>query len=136
MHDRGSDTTTRAKSMWSESLFEGLYLALKKGKKNDVIMGILRDIKAKQYKDHYIIRKTKRDLGPAEGARVAALLSGKPVPGPAARPAHSPGSQRSSGQRQRPLSKADQARTRAAKKRAEQGLMAGIKRFFGNILQK
>ena len=138
MHDRGSDTTTGAKTMWSESLFEGLYLALKKGKKNDVIMGILRDIKAKQYKDHYIIRKTKRDLGPAEGARVAALLSGKPVPGPAARPAHSPGSQRqrSSGQRQRPLSKADQARTRAAKKRAEQGLLAGIKRFFGNILQK
>lgn len=131
MHDRGSDTTTRAKTMWSESLFEGLYLALKKGKKNDVIMGILRDIKAKQYKDHYIIRKTKRDLGPTEGARVAALLSGKPVPGPAARPAHSPG-----GPRQRPLSKADQARTRAAKKRAEQGLFAGIKRFFGNILQK
>lgn len=138
MHDRGSDTTTRAKTMWSESLFEGLYLALKKGKKNDVIMGILRDIKAKQYKDHYIIRKTKRDLGPTEGARVAALLSGKPVPGPAARPAQSPGGQRqrSSGQRQRPLSKADQARTRAAKKRAEQGLFAGIKRFFGNILQK
>lgn len=132
MHDRGSDTTTRAKTMWSESLFEGLYLALKKGKKNDVIMGILRDIKAKQYKDHYIIRKTKRDLGPAEGARIAALLSGKPVPGPAARPAHSPG-----GQRQRPLSKAAQAaRTRAAKKRAEQGLFAGIKRFFGNILQR
>ena len=131
MHDRGSDTTTRAKTMWSESLFEGLYLALKKGKKNDAIMVILRDIKAKQYKDHYIIRKTKRDLGPAEGARVAALLSGKPVPGPAARPAQSPGSQR-----QRPLSKADQARTRAAKKRAEQGLFAGIKRFFGSILQK
>ena len=131
MHDRGSDTTTRAKTMWSESLFEGLYLALKKGKKNDAIMAILRDIKAKQYKDHYIIRKTKRDLGPAEGARVAALLSGKPVPGPAARPAHSPG-----GQRQRPSSKANQARARAAKKRAEQGLFAGIKRFFGNVLQK
>lgn len=131
MHDRGSDTTTRAKTMWSESLFEGLYLALKKGKKNDAIMAILRDIKAKQYKDHYIIRKTKRDLGPMEGARVAALLSGKPVPGPAARPAQSPG-----GQRQRPLSKADQARTRAAKKRAEQGLFAGIKRFFGNIVQR
>lgn len=131
MHDRGSDTTTRAKTMWSESLFEGLYLALKKGKKNDAIMAILRDIKAKQYKDHYIIRKTKRDLGPTEGARVAALLSGKPVPGPAARPASSPG-----GQRQRPSSKADQARARAAKKRAEQGLFAGIKRFFDNILQK
>lgn len=132
MHDRGSDTTTRAKTMWSESLFEGLYLALKKGKKNDVIMGILRDIKAKQYKDHYIIRKTKRDLGPTEGARIAALLSGKPIPGPAARPARSPG-----GQRQRPSSKAAQAaRTKAAKKRAEQGLFAGIKRFFGNILQK
>ena len=132
MHDRGSDTTTRAKTMWSESLFEGLYLALKKGKKNDAIMAILRDIKAKQYKDHYIIRKTKRDLGPAEGARVAALLSGKPVPGPAARPAQSPGSQR-----QRPLSKAAaEARARAAKKRAEQGLFAGIKRFFGSILQK
>ena len=131
MHDRGSDTTTRAKTMWSESLFEGLYLALKKGKKNDAIMVILRDIKAKQYKDHYIIRKTKRDLGPTEGARVAALLSGKPVPGPAARPAPSPG-----GQRQRPSSKADQARARAAKKRAEQGLFAGIKRFFGSILQK
>ena len=136
MHDRGSDTTTRAKTMWSESLFEGLYLALKKGKKNDAIMAILRDIKAKQYKDHYIIRKTKRDLGPAEGARVAALLSGKPVPGkpvagPAARPAQSSG-----GQRQRPSSKADQARARAAKKRAEQGLFAGIKRFFGNILQR
>ena len=131
MHDRGSDTTTRAKTMWSESLFEGLYLALKKGKKNDAIMAILRDIKAKQYKDHYIIRKTKRDLGPAEGARVAVLLSGKPVPGPAARPAQSPGAQR-----QRPSSKADQARARAAKKRAEQGLLAGIKRFFGSIVQK
>lgn len=131
MHDRGSDTTTRAKTMWSESLFEGLYLALRKGKKNDAIMEILNDIKAKQYKDHYIIRKTKRDVGLAEGARIEALLSGKSVPGPAARPAHGPG-----GQRSRPLSKADQARARAAQKRAEQGLFAGIKRFFGNILQK
>ena len=130
MSDTGTDTT-RARTMWSESLFEGLYLALRKGKGDDVIMGILRDIKAKQYKDHYIIKKTKRDVGLAEGARVAALLSGKPVPGPAARPAHSAG-----GQRSRLLSKADQARTRAAKKRAEQGLFAGIKRFLGSIVQK
>ena len=132
MSDEGTDTTTRARTMWSESLFEGLYLALRKGKGNDVIMGILQDIKAKQYKDHYIIRKTKRDVGLAEGARIEALLSGKPVPGPAARPAHSPGSQRP----QRLLSKADQARAKAAQKRAEQGLFARIKRLFANILQR
>ena len=85
MHDRGSDTTTRAKTMWSESLFEGLYLALKKGKKNDAIMAILRDIKAKQYKDHYIIGRQKGTLARrrARGLRrcsLASLFLASPLP--------------------------------------------------------
>lgn len=131
MSDKGVDMTTGAKTMWSESLFESLYLALRKGKENDVIMGIVNDIKAKQYKDNYIIRRTKKDLGAVEGARVEALLTGKPVNSPAAKPAHSPGDQHP-----KPLSKADQARARAAKKRAEKGLLASLKRFCASLLRK
>ena len=131
MSDKGVDMTTRDRTMWSESLFESLYLALRKGKENDVIMRIVNDIKAKQYKDHYIIRRTKKDLGPVEGARVEALLTGKAVNSPAARPVQSLGDQHP-----KPLSKADQARARAAKKRAEKGLLACLKRFFASLFRK
>lgn len=131
MSDKDADMTTSARTMWSESLFESLYLALRKGKENDVIMGIVNDIKAKQYKDNYIIRKTKKDLGAVEGARVEALLTGKAINRPVAKPDHSPGNQRP-----KPLSKADQARARAAKKRAEKGLFASLKRFFASLLRK
>lgn len=131
MSDKGADMTTTDRTMWSESLFESLYLALRKGKENAVIMTILNDIKAKQYKDNYIIIKAKKDLGPAESARVEALLTGRPAHSPAARPAHSPG-----GHHPRPLSKADQARARAAKKRAEKGLLARIRRLFAIFSKK
>ena len=131
MSDKDADITTRARTMWSVSLLESLYLALRKGKENDVIMGIVNDIKAKQYKDNYIIRRTKKDLGAVEGARVEALLTGKAINSPVAKPDHSPGNQRP-----KLLSKADQARARAAKKRAEKGLLASLKRFFASLLRK
>lgn len=113
-------------TMWSESLLEHLYLALKKGKDNAFVLELIEELRAKEYDDEFIINKVTRKVGSTEATRVEALLSGKTVGGSSVA-----GSNTTT---EKPLSKADQARANAAaKKRAQQkpGLMGKIKGMFG-----
>lgn len=106
---------TEIKTMWSESLLESLYVALKKEKEDKLVKEVLDDLKAKEYDNEYILNKVKRKVGPAAATRVEALLTGKTMDDVA-----QPG-----------MSKADIARANAAKKRAKEGIVGKIKNIFG-----
>ena len=106
---------TEIKTMWSESLLESLYVALRKSKDDGVVKDVLNDLKEKDYDNDYIINKVKRKVGPKAAERVNALLTGKSQSG-----ASEPG-----------MSKADIARANAAKKKADAGIVGKIKGIFG-----
>ncbi|GJM04194.1 MAG: hypothetical protein DHS20C09_01850 [marine bacterium B5-7] len=109
-------------TMWSESLLEHLYLALKKNKEDAMILELIEELRAKEYDDEFIIQKVTMKVGAQGATRVTALLSGKTIGG----------SDAISGvAAEKPLSKADQARANAAKKKAKEGLVGKIKGIFG-----
>jgi hypothetical protein len=114
-----SPEMTEIKTMWSESLLETLYVALKKDKEDALIQEIIVDLRAKEYDDEYLINKVKKKVGPTSATRMESLLAGKTTGG--------------SFSGEKPLSKADQARANAAKKRAKEnpGLVGKIKGIFG-----
>ncbi len=101
--------------MWSESLLESLYVALRKSAEDKVVQEVLEELKAKEYDDDYIINKAKRKVGPVAGDRVQALLSGKSTNASTGKPE---------------MSKADIARANAAKKRGEDGIVGKFKGLF------
>ena len=109
-------------TMWSESLLEHLYLALKKNKDDALIMEIIEELRAKDYDDDFLIKKVKQKVGNAAAvSRITNLLAGKTTGGSSA----------TGADEEKPLSKADQARANAAKKRAKEGLVGKIKGIFG-----
>lgn len=114
-----SPEMTEIKTMWSESLLEALYVALRKDKEDKVVQEVIADLRAKEYDDEYIINKVKKKVGPTAAVRIEALLTGKTTSS-------------SVGANGKPLSKADQARANAAKKRAKEGLLGKIKGMFGS----
>jgi hypothetical protein len=111
---------TEIKTMWSESLLETLYVALRKDKEDALVQEIIVDLRAKDYDDEYLINKVKKKVGPNAAVRIKKLLAGKVTGG--------------SGGEEKPLSKADQARANAAAKRRQEnpGLMGKIKGIFGS----
>jgi hypothetical protein len=112
-------------TMWSESLLEHLYLALKKNKEDAMILELIGELRAKEYDDEFLINKVTMKVGATGATRITALLSGKTVGGSSAV---------SGAAVEKPLSQADQARANAAaKKRAQQkpGLVGKIKGIFG-----
>lgn len=108
--------------MWSESLLEHLYLALNKNKEDEMILELIQELRAKEYDDEFIIKKVTMKVDAAGATRITALLSGKTVGGSDAV---------SGAAAEKPLSKADQARANAAKKKAKGGLVGKIKGIFG-----
>lgn len=111
-------------TMWSESLMEHLYLALKKDKEDEMILEIIGELRAKDYDDDFLIKKVKQKIGNETAVtRLQNLLEGKTT-----------GGTPSSGG-EKPLSKADQARANAAAKRRAQekpGIVGKIKGIFGS----
>lgn len=109
-------------TMWSESLLEHLYLALKKNKEDEMILELIEELRAKEYDDEFLIKKVKMKVGATGVARITALLSGRTV-----------GGSNLSGAAavEKPLSKADQARANAAKKKAQESIVGKIKGIFG-----
>lgn len=117
-----SPEATEIKTMWSESLLETLYVALRKDKEDALIQEVIVDLRAKEYDDEYLINKVTKKVGPTAASRMKNLLAGKTEGGSTA-----DGSDK-------PLSKADQARANAAAKRKGQdsgGLVGKIKGIFG-----
>ncbi len=112
-------------TMWSESLLEHLYLALKKDKDDAMILELIEELRAKDYDDDFLIKKVTQKVGNASAvSRVTNLLAGKTSGG---------GSATDAGE-EKPLSKADQARANAAAKRKNEqkpGLVGKLKGLFG-----
>ena len=113
---------TEIKTMWSESLLETLYVALRKDKEDAVVKDVISDLKAKDYDDDYLINKVKVKVGPNAAVRIRGLLRGNKT------------KKAKVSKQDKPLSKADQARQNAAaKKRAQQksAIVNKIKGIFG-----
>ncbi len=66
---------TVAKTLWSETLIEMLIVALKKNQSDEKIIGLLKELHEKKFKDNYIVDKIDRAMGPDEARRVRSLLS-------------------------------------------------------------
>jgi len=73
MYDNDEHETV-AKTLWSETLIEVLCVALSKNKGDEQIIKILTDIRAKGFKDPYVISKVRNDIDNAAASRVKALL--------------------------------------------------------------
>ncbi|OGT35980.1 MAG: hypothetical protein A2W28_08675 [Gammaproteobacteria bacterium RBG_16_51_14] len=76
MADETQTTTTKVKTMWSESLLESLYVALEKNKANKTIIEIIRDLRAKGYQNDYLIEKVQKQAGTTAATRLKGLLTG------------------------------------------------------------
>jgi hypothetical protein len=109
-------------TMWSESLLEHLYLALKKNKEDAMILELIEELRAKEYDDEFLIKKVTMKVGATGATRITALLSGKTIGGSNAV---------NGAVVEKPLSQADQARANAAKKKAKESLVGKIKGIFG-----
>ena len=67
-------------TMWSESLFDGLYMALRKNKRDALIIGLIKEIKGKGYPPARIVSLVEDNVSTVAGRRVQTLLSGRPTP--------------------------------------------------------
>ena len=63
-------------TMWSESVFEGLYLVLRKSKDEDKIKMALRELIGKGYKRPFIVEKVRTELGDSGAAIVERVFAG------------------------------------------------------------
>ena len=61
-------------TMWSESLMESLYVALRKRKSDDILKQIIGELKAKGYNDKYLVNLAREKVGPRAGTRLTGLL--------------------------------------------------------------
>lgn len=69
---------TETKTMWSESLFDSLYTALRRGGKEEAIRGVVKDLKAKGYGNVVLVSKVQQKLGAEQANRLRGIL-GMPV---------------------------------------------------------
>ena len=65
---------TQAKTLWSETILEILYEALRKERKDGEIRELLKEVRAKGFKRDYILDRVKKKIGPAAEIRVRGLL--------------------------------------------------------------
>ena len=63
-------------TMWSESVFEGLYLVLRKSKDEAKIKIALRELLGKGYKKPFIVEKVRAELGDGGAAIVERVFAG------------------------------------------------------------
>ena len=69
-----TSTTTRAKTLWSETILDVLYSTLKSEKPDYAVTQILREVRLKGFKPAYIIAKVERKVGRQASLRVKRLL--------------------------------------------------------------
>lgn len=75
--DNTTTTTTVAKTLWSETVLEILYESLKKNKPDATIREVLREVRLKGFKPHYIIEKVRNKVDGTAAIRVKALMHNK-----------------------------------------------------------
>lgn len=72
-----SDDETRMKTLWTQTLFDDLYGALKRGKSDSELRTLLKDLKDKEMPLRYVVKKVNDEVGPQHAKRLEAILAGK-----------------------------------------------------------
>lgn len=72
MEEDDDTSATTAKTLWTETILEILYLALKYDKPDETIMKVLKQMKG--CKPDYIIGKVEQKLGETAASRVKKLM--------------------------------------------------------------
>ncbi len=72
MEEADDTSATTAKTLWTETILEILYLALKYDKPDDTVRKVLKQMKG--CKPDYIIRKVEQKLGEEASLRVSKLM--------------------------------------------------------------
>lgn len=67
---------TQVKTMWSASLLESFFKALKTDKSDDDLKEIILDLKAKGFTRNYLVNRAQKKLGKGAASRVIAIYSG------------------------------------------------------------
>ena len=67
------DEETEMKTMWSESLFDALYLALRKNREQ-IIKSTVKDLGEKGYDHDYLVSNVQQKLGVMQANRLRSVL--------------------------------------------------------------
>lgn len=76
MDEEDNTSVTTAKTLWTETVLELLYLALKYDKPDEDIRKLLLQARIKGCKPAYIVSKVKHKVGEAAAVRVKMLIKG------------------------------------------------------------
>ena len=71
------DQTNTAVTMWSESLLDGLYVAIAKPGTEAVLKDLLSELKAKGYEEDYLIEKVEEKVDAKAADRLKVMLGRK-----------------------------------------------------------
>ena len=71
------DQTDTQVTMWSESLLEGLYVAIAKPGTGAALKDLLNELKAKGYEENYLIEKVEEKVGTKAADRLKVMLGRK-----------------------------------------------------------
>lgn len=63
-------------TMWSESMLEALFLTLRKGKDDNKVKQVLRELLGKGYKRPFIVEQVRQELGDNAAATVEGIFKG------------------------------------------------------------
>lgn len=74
MEEVENTSMTTAKTLWTETILDILYLALKYDKPDKDISELLKQLRMKGCKPLYIVKKTRQKLGEGAASRVRALM--------------------------------------------------------------
>ena len=69
-----ADEDTQPKTLWSQTQFELLYVALDRGKPDVVIKEILADLSRRGFPPDYVIPRVRRKLGIVASNRIKLIL--------------------------------------------------------------
>jgi hypothetical protein len=72
--DKTVTDKTITKTLWSETLIEILIEALKRNKGDAEIGQLLKEIRGKGFKRHYVIEKVEKSLDAAAASRIRRLM--------------------------------------------------------------
>ena len=68
------DEDTQPKTLWSQTQFDMLYLALDRGKTDGIIKEIMVDLKKRGFPPEYVIPRVRKKLGMVASNRIRLIL--------------------------------------------------------------
>ncbi|MHC8441841.1 MAG: hypothetical protein ACYYK0_06625 [Candidatus Eutrophobiaceae bacterium] len=76
--DIDNQDSTEAKTVWTESLFDGLYAALENGRKRAVIVDIVKDLIGRGgYTRNFLVEKVRKKLGDKTAIKFEEMITPK-----------------------------------------------------------